>query len=146
MSEVMITLASALVGTLGFSLLFGIRPKYLPWTLIGGGVACIVYVLALPLGSFLCNALASLALTLYCEVVARTQKAPVVCFFASSVVVLVPGGGLYYTIASLLEQQYAAAWEFGGRTIAVCLGIAAGVLVGSVAMYCVFKTFHAHKH
>ena len=146
MSEILITMLSALMGTLGFSLLFGMRPKHLPWALIGGGVACGVYVLTVSLGPFLCNAIASLVLMLYCELVARVQKAPVVCFFAASVVVLVPGSGLYYTIASLLQQQYAAAWEFGGRTLAICLGIVAGVLVGSVAVYGLCKSFHLHKH
>ena len=135
MREALITLFSATVGTLGFSLLFGMRPKRLPWTILGGALVCLVYLLTKPLGNFLCNAVSSFVLMLYCEWIARLQKAPAVCFFASAAVVLVPGGGLYYTISYLLQRDYTTAWNYGSSTLSICLGIAAGVLIASVGIH-----------
>ena len=74
------------------------------------------------------------AATIYSELIARVQRAPIVTFVTPSIIVLVPGGSLYYTMANILNKDYDTAYLYGLKTLDSCLGIAAGILVASLIM------------
>lgn len=132
MNESFIIFLAGIGGTLGFSVFFGVKPKRLPWTVLGGTIVCAVYVLTVKYGVFVSCTLASLFATFYCELMARIQRAPVVTFLSPAIIILVPGGGLYYTISSMLEKRYTEAGQYCLGVLDACLGIAAGIMVASL--------------
>ena len=144
----LIIVLSGIVGTIGFSILFGVKKRNLLFAILGGFVAGVVYVLTQTAGTFAASAAASFAATMYCEIIARVRKAPVVTFLTPSIVVLVPGSALYYTVANLIAKKYDDMWTYGFLTIDACLGISAGILVASL-VFTVFlnvrKKIAAHK-
>lgn len=123
---------SGVVGTFGFAIIFGVKAKRLPYTTLGSLLICVVYVITLSLGTFASNAIASFAVTIYCEAIARQQKAPVVVFLTPSLIPLVPGGSLYNTVSTLIYKQYDKSLMYGLQTCDTCLGIAAGILLASL--------------
>ena len=141
MKEFLVPLLSALFGTLGFAILFGVRPRHLVYTALCGGVTWVIYLLCAPVGSFFANTIAAFCMTMYCEGAARLRKAPVVTFLTPAIVVLVPGGSLYYTIANILSNNYAAAGDYGLKTLDACLGISAGILLASLCV----RLFYRNK-
>lgn len=146
MSKELIMFITGIIGTVGFSILFGVKPRHLPFAIIGGVIACASSILALPLGAFLSSSIAAFAATLYAEVVSRIRKAPVVTFLTPSLIVLVPGGALYYTVANIISKNYTAAGEYGLTTLDTCLGIAAGILVASLCVSIFFNIKNKRKN
>lgn len=131
-SESFFVFLAGIGGTLGFSVFFGVKPKRLPWAVLGGTIVCAVYVLTKQYGVFVSCTLASLFATFYCELIARIQRAPVVTFLSPAIIILVPGGGLYYTISSMLAKRYDEAGRYCLEVVDACLGIAAGIMVASL--------------
>lgn len=139
---------SGIIGTVGFSIIFGVKAKHLVFAVLGGTIACGLYVLTGSLGAFVSSTIASFIATLYSEIIARIRKAPTVTFLTPSVIPLVPGGSLYYTVANILSKDYEAAQTYGLTTLDTCLGIAAGVLVASLFVSIFFnvrKTLKSKK-
>lgn len=146
MNKELIMFITGIVGTVGFSILFGVRAKHLFFAIIGGVIACASSILALSLGAFASSAIAAFAATLYSEVISRVRKAPVVSFLTPSLIVLVPGGALYYTVANIISKNYTVAVEYGLTTLDTCLGIAAGILVASLCVNMFFSIKNKHKN
>ena len=134
-----IILITGLVGTIGFSVLFGVKAKHLFFAALGGLIAGFVAVVLKETGTFISSTVAAFAATLYCEITARIKKAPVVTFLTPSIVVLVPGGALYYTVSNLILKDYSKTLSYGLSTIDACLGIAAGILVASLVVTIYFN-------
>lgn len=132
MKEQIVMLIAGIFGTVGFSILFGVRAKHLPFAALGGIIACAVYILTASLGVFISSTISAFVATLYGEIMARMRRAPVVTFLTPSIIVLVPGGALYYTVSNILSKNYVAASEYGLDTLDACLGIAAGIIVASL--------------
>ena len=132
MREELIMFITGIVGTVGFSILFGVRPKHLLFATVGGVIACGCSILSSPLGAFVSSTIAAFCATLYAEIMSRVRKAPVVTFLTPSLIVLVPGGALYYTVANVISKNYSDAGKYGLTTLDTCLGIAAGILVASL--------------
>ncbi len=132
MKEILTIFLSGIGGTLGFSIFFGVKPKRLPWALLGGAFVCAVYVLTMEHGVFISCTLASFLATFYCECIARIQRAPVVTFLSPAIIILVPGGGLYNTVSSMLAKRYDEAGQYCLGVVEACLGIAAGIMVASL--------------
>lgn len=145
MREELIMFITGIVGTVGFSILFGVRPKHLLFAVIGGMIACACSVLSLSLGAFVSSAIAAFCATLYAEIMSRVRKAPVVSFLTPSLIVLVPGGSLYYTVAHIISKDYTSALEYGLTTIETCLGITAGILVASLCVTAVLTAIRKRK-
>ena len=134
----LITFIGAVIGTLGFSLMFKISRKQLPWAILGGAVTFVFYLLFLNFGCFIANMMAGVAMMVYCEIVARVRKAPVTVFLSAALVVLVPGGALYYTISNILTKNTDVAISYGTTTVTTCLGIIAGISIATVLINTVF--------
>lgn len=145
MEEIIIQLISGVIGTVAFAVLFGVNPKNLSLAGIGAAVTCGVYILTASLGVFLANMIASVAMTLYSEITARVRKAPVITFLTPAAIVLVPGSSLYYTVANLISENNALAYEYGIKTAHTCLGIAAGILGTSLIVNIIVKFYIAKK-
>lgn len=134
MKTAVIMLITAVLGTLGFSILFYIRPRHLPLACLGGLLTCGVYLVFDHLigGDFLPNVAAAFIGAVYSEIMARKCRTPVSVFTTPSIVPLVPGSMLYRTMSSLVQSDYAAAGTAGLSTLTIALGIAAGIAGGSL--------------
>lgn len=124
----------AVLGAVGFSILFFIRPRRLPWAAFGGVITCGVYLFVqLWLGGeFIPNLAGSFAGAIFSEVIARVTKAPVPIYLVPCMITLVPGGLLYRTMSSFIQGEYGQAGSFGLAALAVAAGIAGGIMVASI--------------
>lgn len=123
---------SALFGTLGFSILFGLRRKRLIISTLGGLIVWGVYAimnLFVPENLFLCNFIPALVGTLYSQVMARIIKTPATMFIFTSLVVLVPGGMLYYSMRSIVLGDTLDGITRILETLEVSVALAFGIVV-----------------
>lgn len=124
-------LASAFAGSMGFALLFQVRRGKLMLASLGGLLAWAVY---LALGPVMPQDvprffIASVALTIYAEVLARVVKCPATLFLVTAAVPLIPGGSLYHTMRYFVEGDFAASSAQGLNTMLLALAIAVGMIV-----------------
>lgn len=122
------------LGTLGFAILFNIKPKHVPFAVLGGAIATLIYALldAMGVDLFLSNFVATLACGAYSTAMARILKTPSMVFVTASIIPLVPGGSLFYTMSNLILGNTELAGEFGLKTLQVALGIAGGIVIESL--------------
>lgn len=131
-----IGLGSSAIGSLGFALIFRLRPRYLAPAALGGTLGFAVYFLFDWLGFhiFATNFLAAVAAAIFSEGCARFFRAPSVVFSIPCIIPLVPGSLLYYTMSHLLEGKYADSFTYLTKTLLTALGIAGGLIVVSVLL------------
>jgi len=129
-----IMLLSAPFGALGFAILFRVRPRHLPFAALGGLLSCGIYLLALQFGcgTLSANYLASFAMAMYSELLARILRAPSSVFLVPCAIPLVPGGGLLYTMSNLISRNFKAFFDYGKETLLAGLGIAGGIVTVSI--------------
>ena len=128
-----ILLFGAMLFALGYAIMNDLPSRRLLWVAIAALVVTGVYAVALPLGDFVTHLLAMLVVTLFCELAARLARTPVINFLTPAIIPLVPGGLLYYTVYFYITGAHDTALLYGNRTLAVCFGIAAGILLGTFA-------------
>ena len=129
MKDVIIQLVTAFLGSLGFTLLFGLRRRYLFAASLGGVLAWGVY-LAVEAGmkqGFLACLIAAAFAVLYAELLARKLKTPATLFVIPAIVPLVPGSSLYYAMSSAVQGDLISARSYGTQTLVYALAIAAGI-------------------
>lgn len=131
----------AFTGTLGFSLLFQVRKKYLIITSFGGMVTWGVYLILKQFigGIFLPYMLAAVFAALYSEVMARILKVPVTTFLMLALIPAIPGGALYYTMSNLVQSNMEKAQSYGYLTIQYVLAIAIGTSIVWAAKAILFR-------
>ncbi len=133
MKETIVQLVTAFLGSLGFSLLFGMRRRHLLLASLGGMLAWGVYLLADHArwieGDFIPYLLASAFAVLYAELMARLRKCPTTLFVIPAILPLVPGGSLYYAMSYAVRGQMGAAGQYGLRALKLGLAIAAGISI-----------------
>lgn len=133
MSELIQFLTGAL-GTLGFALIFRISKKRIPFAVLGGVLACAVYLICRDYitMNFLILFIPAVIATAYAEGFARIIKTPASTLLVPSIISLVPGSGLYYAISFLIAGDMAGFSSMAESTITSAAGIAAGIIVVSV--------------
>lgn len=135
MTNIILNSFYALISTLGFAVLFNIKGKNLLFASIGGAIGWFVYLLTLtyyPSKTF-AMFLASIALSIYSEIMARIIKAPVTIFLICSIIPLVPGSGMYYTMLECVKGSINNALNQGFETLSNAMSIAvATILVASI--------------
>ena len=129
MREILIQLVTAFLGSLGFSILFGLRRRYLFAASLGGLLVWGVYLImeGLLQTPFLSNLLAAAFAVLYAEALARILKSPATLFVVPGIVPLAPGSSLYYTMSSAVGEDLALTRVYGMQTLKAALAIAAGI-------------------
>ena len=125
---------TSFVGTLGFSLIVKIRPKYLFFAAFGGFLAYAAWFFCdfYGQGVFISNFVGAIAGAAYSEILARIFKTPTIEFSLSSVISLAPGSFLYYAISSFINNDYPAAFDNMVKTLIIGFGIAAGMICVSI--------------
>ncbi len=138
MIEIIIKIIAGVISTIGFAIIFRVRPKHIPYAAIDGLIACVVYFVSLQIFNndlFVSNILASFACAGFAEIFARIDKAPSTIFLLPGCIALVPGGSLYQAMRNLMIQDYN---EFGSQlvtTLKVGIAIAGGIIAVSIIRY-----------
>ena len=100
MSDMILQLATAFVGSLGFAMLFHVKKERLLLASLGGLLAWGVYLLIGQVSDqeVVRYFVASVVLTVYAETLARLVKCPATLFIVTASIPLIPGGSLYRTM------------------------------------------------
>ena len=125
------TLAAAL-GSVAFSLLFGVPDRYYAQCGLTGGCGWLLYRLLAafsPLSDAISTFLAAAAVALYSRIAAVRLHCPTTVFLIAGIFPLVPGAGIYWTVYYLVTGEAALAWSSGAAALkaafAIVLAIAA---------------------
>ena len=129
-----IQLITSFFGSAGFALLFKMRPRYLPFAIVGGGLTYAAYYFGEFLTSsvFAAGFFGAAASALFSEICARVKRAPALVFLVPCAIPIVPGGSLYRTMLSLISQDFGNAWFYLMETLKVGIGIAGGIVTISL--------------
>lgn len=142
-----IQVISALIGSVGFALLFNMKGKQLVAAGIGGALTWIVYLIAQPYFDdyFIPYLIASLFDRYFAEIMARVNRAPATIFLTTAAVPLIPGGSLYYTMLGIVEKDQELMETSANNTITIALAIAMGfIIIAIVSKYWFY--FKNHKN
>lgn len=139
MMEFAWSIFTALLGSFGFSFLFRVDLKNIPWGVLGGGLDWAAYLLVFgACNNIFASALAgAMAATAFAEIMAYVRKTPATVYLLPGLIPLVPGGSLYYTMSALIYKDYDVALQKGLATIEVMLGVSLGVVAMSLLVYAV---------
>ena len=130
MESIVTQLISGTLGSLGFSLIFNVRKKYLIPAALGGLLAWGVYLLAIRLSGIdvlIATVIASVCCQIYSEIFARIYKTPTTVFVIPAVVPLIPGGSLYNTMYAAVMKDWVQFHAYGVQTLLGTLGIPIGL-------------------
>lgn len=124
--------------SVGFAVLFNVPRASVVKAGLCGGVGWAIYdtMVQLDLSVVISTLIASLGIAVLGEVFAVLDKQPATLYLVPGIIPLVPGFGVYYTMLSLLEQNYERAIQQGVEALLIAVLIAAALtIVLSVNMY-----------
>ena len=127
---------AALVGTLGFCILFRIRGRRLIAAAFGGMLSWTVFlVLGLWLDSeVLRYFLVAVCTTLYSELMARALKTPTTTFCVVTLIPLIPGGSLYETTVAAIQGDAAVLTPMVLHTVELATALSLGIILVTASM------------
>ena len=131
MGDMILQLATAFVGSLGFAMLFHVKKERLLLASLGGLLAWGVYLLVGQVSDqeVVRYFVASVVLTVYAETLARLVKCPATLFIVTASIPLIPGGSLYRTMQYFMMNDLEAFSLQGLTTVLLAVAIAAGMLL-----------------
>ena len=122
----------SLVGCVGFCIGYNLRGWIIPVSALGGAIGWAVFQLFAFTGNDIGQYfLATIALSVYSEIMARIFKTPVTVFLIVALIPLVPGGGIYYTMEYCINGNISMFIQEGIHTIFITGALAIGILVVS---------------
>ncbi|MBO5344011.1 MAG: threonine/serine exporter family protein [Ruminococcus sp.] len=140
-SSELIQIATSLIGSLCFGILFNMRGKRLIAAAVGGllswGLFVVLshFILNEPINYFIVAAVVSL----YSEIMARILKTPAAPIVTTSLIPLIPGGSLYYTMSSAFESNFTMFLEKAVSTLKLACALALGIIVVTAISQFLFK-------
>ena len=144
LSNMILQVVTAFLGSLGFSMLFNVRGSKLFIAGLGGALSWGLYLL---LGPYLENDsfkyfFASVFVTIYAEIFARIKKSPTTSFLVPSFIPLIPGGALYSTMKYALNNDWSMFADKAAYTFQLALALAGGIVAVSSFMRMYNATAH----
>lgn len=120
-------------GSFAFAIVFNIPKNKLVLSAIGGLLGQLTYVVFQTIISddVALYFLATIAISLYAEIMARVTKSPTTVYLAVALIPLVPGGGVYYTMLYLLEGSIELGVTTGLHTLGISGALAMGIILVS---------------
>ena len=107
MISVLMQVIGATIGTIAFSLLYGVPKKYYPCCGIVGGVGWLVYLMAKSIfGTALGAFFSAIAIVLLSRLFAVRKHCPVTIFLIAGIFPLVPGAGICMTSYYIVLELY----------------------------------------
>ena len=130
-----------LLASTGFSVVFNIQLKDLPFAALGGVIVRVVHIL-LKLASpyaFIFTIGASFCAALYSEILAITKKEPSTLYLYPSIVPLIPGDLFYYTALGIVWGNMSIFTQFGPDLALSLIGISVGFVLCSTIVHYIRK-------
>ncbi len=121
----------AMVASAAFGVIFQVRGKNILFAGLSGGVGFFVYLFMYPTSGFAASFLASAAISIYAEFMARRRKTPSTMFLIAGLIPIVPGGGMYNCTLRALEGNLYEAAVIGSQTVVEAGAIAVGIIAVS---------------
>lgn len=147
MIDILIQTFAAAVGTVAFSLLFGVPKKYYVHCGLIGAAGWLLYaVLTVYAGCTPTEAtfFATVLVIVLSRFGAVRERCPVTVFVISGIFPLVPGAGIYWTAYYLVTADMGAALSSGFAAIKAAVAIVLGIVAVFELPYKVFR-IGAHK-
>jgi uncharacterized membrane protein YjjB (DUF3815 family) len=120
---------AAVIGTIAFSLLFGVPTRFYPYCGLIGGSGWIVYAALLKWVTTPVAALvATIVVILLSRMFAVRKRCPVTIFLISGIFPLVPGAGVYWTAYYIVTDELALAARTGFMALKVAVAIVLGIV------------------
>lgn len=136
----------ALIGCIGFAILFNIHGRGSLLCALGGFLAWAVYCVVIYLGgtdimAYFWSALFS---SVYSEFMARIRKYPAISYLVVSIFPMIPGAGVYYTMNYAVRGDMETFATKGMHTAAIAGIMAVGILLGST-MFRMYSDWKMHR-
>ena len=126
---ILLQVAAAAAGTVGFSLLFGAPIRYYPFCGLIGGMGWLFYLCLLPLSSApFATLFATIGVILMSRWFAVRKRCPVTIFLISGIIPLVPGAGVYWAAYYTVTGQFSLATQTGYAALKVAVAIVLGIV------------------
>lgn len=123
------------LGGLGFSIVFGIRKKYMLLIALNAGLSWAVYLAVNAVaGDFAANILSAMFCSLMAAMLAPRLKVPTVVLQMPATVPMIPGGSLYYTMYSIFSNDMGNVRHYFLSTARAIFGMAIGFAVVNVLL------------
>lgn len=120
---------AAVVGTIGFSVIYGVPKQYYPYCGFIGGAGWLLYCLLIPTSSPPEAALfAAILVILLSRLFAVRKRCPVTIFLISGIFPLVPGTGVYWTAYHIVTNEMGLAADTGFTAVKVAVAIVLGIV------------------
>ncbi len=120
---------AAVVGTVAFSLLFGVPRRFYPYCGMIGGAGWLVYAgLMKSLTAPSAALAATIVVILFSRAFAVRKRCPVTIFLVSGIFPLVPGAGLYWPAYYIVTDELALAVQTGFLALKVAVAIVLGIV------------------
>lgn len=121
---------ASFVGTVAFSVLYNIPPRY--WLSCGltGVAGWIVFSLLRPFTGYgFAIFLSSAVVTFIARLLAVKMKTPEIIFLIAGIFTLVPGADIYWTVYYLVAEEMEKALSSGSAAAEACLGMVLGIVI-----------------
>jgi len=127
--------------SLAFAIVFNIPSNKLLLSALGGMLGQLVYVVfqLVISNDVILYLLATIAISLYAEVLARLTKSPTTIYLAVALIPLVPGGGIYYTMLYFINGEMDLGITTGVHTLLISGALAVGIIMISSTVNLVRK-------
>lgn len=104
----------------------------------GGGIGWFFFLLTKPSGDLVQYCMASAAITLFAEVMARIQRAPVTIYLVPALIPLVPGGLIYEAMLHVLNGQNELFLSIGLHALTITGALTLGIVTVSSLMRLIY--------
>jgi uncharacterized membrane protein YjjB (DUF3815 family) len=123
----------SLLSTLGFAVLFNIPRRHLLTASVNGALGWILYTLILYWGGSAIPAcfVGAVTVGLVGELLANLYRKPATIFIIPGIIPFVPGYGIFYTMNSIMLQNFTEAVSKGSESLLIAVAIASGLIVSS---------------
>lgn len=126
---------AAAIGGLGFSIVFGIRRRYMVLIALNAGASWAVYLAVNAFAEdFAANIVSAAFCSMVAAILARCIKVPTVVLQMPATVPMIPGGSLYYTMYYVFSGDTVNMHLYLFATIRAIFGMAIGFAVVSVVL------------
>lgn len=144
--DALIQLLCGALGSVGFAMIFRMRPAFLPLAALGGLINWGSYLLLFHLTDalFLSCLAASALSAIYAELLAKHLRAPTTVFLVPTVIPSIPGSNLYYTMSAAVAGNWRSTAANALLTAEYAFGIAAGISIVWV-FFAMISSSRLHK-
>jgi len=134
-------------GSLAFALVFNISKNKLVLSAVGGVIGQLTYLLfqIVISNDVALYLLATMAISLYAEIMARVTKSPTTVYLVVALIPLVPGGGVYYTMLHFIHGNIDLGITTGLHTLGISAALAMGIILISSSFNLIRKVMIINK-